>query len=70
MLSVTTRVKSAVTTGGVGNPVVATGETVGAVVITALAILIPAVALLLSVAVGVLIFRAARCRFARHPPSP
>lgn len=45
MLSVGARVKSAVTTGGLGNPIVATGETLGAVVITALTILVPLVAL-------------------------
>ncbi len=70
MLSVGTRVKSTLATGGVGNPVVATGETAGAVVITALAILVPAIALLLCVAAGVLIFRAMRRRLARRTPTP
>lgn len=70
MLSVGTRVKSTLATGGVGNPVVATGETAGAVVITALAILVPAIALLLCVAAGVLIFRAMRRRLARRTSSP
>lgn len=70
MFSVATRVKSTLATGGVGNPVIATGETAGAVVLTALAILIPAIALLLCIAVGVLLFRATRRRRARRAPSP
>lgn len=70
MLSVGTRVKSTVATGGIGNPVVATGETAGAVVITALAILVPAIALLLCAVAGVLIFRMAKRRLARRTPSP
>lgn len=70
-LSVATRVKSAVTTGGLGNPVVATGETAGAVAITAMAIIVPAVALLLCVVAGVLIFRALRRRLVpRRPGRP
>lgn len=45
MLSVGTRLKSTVTTGGLANPIVATGEAVGAIGITAIAILVPLVAL-------------------------
>ena len=69
-LSVGTRVKSTVTTGGIGNPVVATGETAGAVVITAVSIVVPVVALLLCTVAGVLVFRAVRRRRSRRPPGP
>lgn len=56
MLSVGTRLKSTLTTGGVGNPVVATAETAGSVALSALALLIPVVALvaLVMIAVGLL----------------
>ncbi|MBK6456367.1 MAG: DUF4126 domain-containing protein [Gemmatimonadetes bacterium] len=49
MLSVGARVKSAVTTGGLGNPVVATGETVGAIALTAMTLLVPLVALVVCI---------------------
>ena len=65
MLSVTTRVKSTLTTGGLANPVVATAETAGSIVVSALAIAIPLAALLILVLVGVVLFRLRR-RFAAH----
>jgi hypothetical protein len=43
------RAKSAATTGGLGNPVVATGELGGAVMLSALALLFPVLALILVV---------------------
>ena len=57
MLSVAVRVKSTLTTGGLANPVVATGEAMGAASITALAIFVPVVALLLLILAGVLVVR-------------
>ncbi len=66
ILSVATRVKSSITTGGLANPVVATGETVGAASITALAIFLPAVALLLLLVAGVLLSRFASRRRQRR----
>lgn len=66
MLSVGARVKSTVTTAGLGNPVVATGESVGAIAITALALLVPVVALAVAVAVIVAGGRFVRRRLARR----
>jgi Domain of unknown function (DUF4126) len=43
------RAKSAATTGGLGNPVVATGELGGSIVLSAVALLFPVLALLLVV---------------------
>ena len=57
MLSVAARVKATLTTGGLANPVVATGETVGAASITALAIFVPVIALVYLILAGVLVFR-------------
>ena len=57
MLSVAARVKSTLTTGGLANSVVATGETVGAASITALAIFVPVIALLFLILAGVLMLR-------------
>ena len=51
------RVKATLTTGGLANPVVATGETVGAASITALAIFVPVIALVYLILAGVLVFR-------------
>jgi len=45
MLSVATRVKSTATTGGLGNPVVATAESAGAVALTLVALAVPLLAL-------------------------
>ena len=44
-------------TGGLANPVVATGETVGAASITELATFVPVIALLFLILAGVLILR-------------
>ncbi|MEO7965592.1 MAG: DUF4126 domain-containing protein [Gemmatimonadaceae bacterium] len=57
LLSVATRIKSAVTTGGLGNPVVATAETAGSIAVSALAIAVPAVALLILAVVAVWLVR-------------
>ncbi|MGQ0647080.1 MAG: DUF4126 domain-containing protein [Gemmatimonadaceae bacterium] len=56
-LSVATRLKSTLTTGGLGNPVVSTAETAGSAGIVVLAVFLPIVCLLLLVPVGVLIYR-------------
>jgi hypothetical protein len=53
------RVKSRATTGGLANPVVATGESAGAVGISLLALVVPLLALALVVIMVVLVFRAA-----------
>ncbi len=64
--SVLARVKSGIFTGGLGNPIVSIGELVGAIVLSALSILLPVVAL---VAVALLLLtvfvRAGRARFGR-----
>jgi len=65
MLSVGARVKSTMTTAGLGNPVVATGEAVGAVALTAISLLLPIVALATCVALGALLIRTARRRRSR-----
>ena len=56
-LSVGTRLKSTLTTGGLGNPIVATAETAGSAGIVVLAVFVPLLCLLLLVAGGVLIYR-------------
>ena len=63
MLSVATRVKSTLTTGGLGNPVVATAETAGSIVVSVLAIALPLLALLLLALIVSLLLRVRR-RFA------
>lgn len=62
------RLKSTATTGGVANPIVATGELVGAAVTSALAILVPvACAVLLVVAWTWMLRRTRRLGFGRQP---
>lgn len=64
--SVLTRLKSTATTGGIANPVVATVELVGAVVTSALALLVPVVAVVVCLAACVWAFRrAGRLLFGR-----
>lgn len=58
--SMLTRVASTATTGGLGNPVVATGEWMGSLLLTVLAILAPLLGLLLLVAVAVWLIRRRR----------
>lgn len=58
--SMLTRVASTATTGGLGNPVVATGEWVGALLLTILAIVLPLLALLLLVVLAVWLLRRRR----------
>jgi hypothetical protein len=53
------RVKSRATTGGLANPVVATGESAGAVGISLLAFVVPILAFLLVVGLVILVFRIA-----------
>ena len=66
--TVTARLKSALVTGGVANPVVALAESTGAIAISILAVLVPALCLLsIVVAAAVLI---ARRRRAALRPSP
>lgn len=65
LLSVGARLKSTAATGGIANPVVATGEAVGAVGLTAIAILLPLVALACCFMLGFLLLRRARRRRAR-----
>lgn len=56
-LSVGTRIKSTLTTGGLANPLVATAETVGSAGIVVLAVLVPLLCLALLVLVGILTYR-------------
>jgi len=63
------RLGSTATTGGLGNPLVATAEWVAAAAIAALAIAVPVVALVLLGAVVFGIQRLARRAFRRSPPA-
>ncbi len=56
--TVLTRIKSTALTGGLANPVISTGELVGAIATVCLALFVPVVALLLCVLGCFLIFRA------------
>ena len=58
-LSVAARLKSGLMTGGLGNPAVATAETLGSVALVALALFVPVLVLLLLAALGLLIVRGA-----------
>jgi len=66
MLSVGARLKSAVTTGGLANPLVATVETAGAIGITAIAVLVPVVALAICIIFIYVLARVFRRRRARR----
>lgn len=54
------RAKSTTTTGGLGNPVVATGELAGALLLSVLAVLVPVLALALVLIVLVVVIRTVR----------
>ena len=56
------RAASTATTGGLGNPVVSTGEAVGAVSLSVMSVLAPALAVALLVVLGVLVGRRVRRR--------
>lgn len=56
-LTVGTRVKSTLTTGGLANPLLATAETIGSASIVVLAVFVPIACLLLLVAIGVIAWR-------------
>ena len=64
--SVLARVKSGIFTGGLANPIISFGELAGAIILSALSILLP-IAALLSVALLLLVVfvRAGRARFGR-----
>lgn len=64
------RAKSGLTTGGLGNPVVATGELGGAIGLSALAIFLPILALVAVVALVYVAFRFARKLWARREAPP
>jgi hypothetical protein len=69
-MSVLTRLKSTTLTGGMANPVVSTAEWVGALVVAALAVLLPLIGLVLSVVLLVyLVRRARRLRRATSRPT-
>lgn len=68
-LTVGVRLKSTLTTGGIGNPVVSTAETVGSAGLVVFAVFLPLLCLLLLVLMGVLIYRGVG-RFAWRPRSP
>ena len=68
--TVLARVKSGLFTGGLANPVVSLGELAGAVILSALSILLPIVALLSVALLSVIVLvRARRARFGRTPRS-
>lgn len=56
-LSVATRFKSTVTTGGLANPLVATAETLGSIVVSTMAIVVPVIGLLIGTMVLVWLVR-------------
>lgn len=58
-LTVGLRLKSTLTTGGLGNPVVSTGEAVGSASLVLIAVFLPLLCLLLLVLLGVLVYRGA-----------
>ena len=65
--SVLARAKSGLLTGGLANPVVSFTELVGAILLSALSILLPVVALLAAVLLLMIVFvRAGRARFGRR----
>jgi hypothetical protein len=64
------RAKSGLATGGLGNPVVATGELGGAVGLSALAIFLPVLALVAVVALVYVAFRFARKLWTRREAPP
>jgi hypothetical protein len=61
------RAKSGLFTGGLGNPVVATGELGGALGLSALAIFVPVLAVVAVVALVYVAFRLARRAWSRRP---
>ena len=64
----TLRLKSSALTGGAGNPVVATGEWIGAILTALLAILVPVICLILLVLLVIYVIRkAGRLFFGRRP---
>jgi hypothetical protein len=61
------RLKSSAFTAGAGNPVLATGELIGALALSALALIVPLLAALVAVAaLSVLAWRVAVARRRRH----
>jgi hypothetical protein len=64
------RLKSGVTTAGVANPLVSTGETASSTVTSVLAVLVPVIAFLLVVATIVLLVWLARRALAPVPGAP
>lgn len=67
-MTVLTRLKSTTLTGGMANPVVSTAEWVGALVVAALAVVLPFIGLALSVVLLVYLVRRAR-RLRRATPA-
>jgi hypothetical protein len=65
--SVLVRGMSSATTGGLGNPVVSTGELIASIVGTIISIVLPVVAIIL---VGLVLFFVMRRAFRRRPQSP
>jgi hypothetical protein len=63
------RLKSTAFTGGLANPVIATGELIGAIVVALLALLLPVIGLALVVVLMFAIARKARALARRNPPA-
>lgn len=64
--TVVARAASTATTGGAGNPIVATIELVGSVITAILAIVLPIIGLLVAIVLGVVLYRVIR-RMRRKP---
>lgn len=64
LLTVLLRLKSTALTGGLGNPIVATGELIGALIVSLLSLLAPLFVLVLVAVLGVFTLR--KSRRARH----
>ena len=63
----TLRLKSTALTGGIGNPLVATGEWIGAIITALLAIIVPVICLVLILLLVILVFwKAGRLFFGRR----
>ncbi len=70
LTTVKARAVSTGITAGLGNPFVATGELVGAIALSALAILVPVLALVIAVILSMVLWRTLRSIGRRSTPSP
>jgi hypothetical protein len=68
-VSVLARLKSTTLTGGLGNPLVATAEWIGSLVVALLAVLLPVIGVLVAIVLLIVLVRRARKRRV-PPPAP